>query len=70
MSKFAIGDLVEKYTGDYQVIGEVRMIGATKAGKLRYVIEIDPGFLMIYNESQLRLASMKAAPCAGARIET
>lgn len=54
-ARFAVGDRVEKYTGDYTTVGEVRMVGTTKAGKLRYVVELEPGgLLMIYNESQLR----------------
>jgi hypothetical protein len=54
---FEIGDRVEKYTGDYQLIGEVRAVFATKRGKIRYVVEHDPGFLHIYSESNLRKAT-------------
>lgn len=50
-----IGDLVEKYTGDYQLKGEVRAIFLTKAGKIRYVVEHEPGFLHIYSGANLRV---------------
>lgn len=60
-ARFVIGDRVEKWVGDYVVVGEVRMLGTTKAGKLRYVIEIEPqGFLHIYKEGQLRHATDRA----------
>lgn len=49
-----IGDKVYKHSGDYQMHGEVRQTLWTKAGKLRYVVEHDPGFLHIYNGEQLR----------------
>lgn len=53
---FRLGQLVEKYTGDYQVVGEVRAVFWTRAGKLRYVVELDPcpGLLYIFNQTQLR----------------
>lgn len=53
---YAIGDQVEKFTGDYVLVGEVRMIGTTKAGKVRYVVEHPGGFLHIYSEANLRPA--------------
>lgn len=53
-ARFAVGDIVEKFTGDYQLTGEVRAVLTTKAGKLRYVVEHSPGFLHIYAESNLR----------------
>lgn len=53
--RFAIGDRVEKFTGDYQLAGVVRAVFYTLAGKLRYVVEHEPGFLHIYNQTQLRL---------------
>lgn len=43
-----------KFTGDYQLAGEVRSVFTTKSGKVRYVIEHDPGFLHIYSEQNLR----------------
>lgn len=52
---FPVGARVEKYTGDYQLEGEVRAVFTTRAGKTRYVVEHDPGFLHIYNGGQLRL---------------
>lgn len=51
---FRIGDAVEKHTGDYQLPGEVRAVFATRAGKVRYVVEHQPGFLHIYGEANLR----------------
>jgi hypothetical protein len=57
MTEFNVGDQVQKYTGDYQLDGEVRSRFTTKAGKLRYVVEHDPGFLHIYNGKQLRKIS-------------
>lgn len=49
-----IGDRVEKYTGDYQLDGEVRAVFQTRAGKTRYVVEHDPGFLHIYGPANIR----------------
>ena len=49
-----IGDRVEKFTGDYQLTGEVRSVFTTKAGKTRYVVEHDPGFLHIYGPTNIR----------------
>lgn len=54
MSDIAVGDKVLKYTGDYQLAGEVRAVFTTRAGKTRYVVEHDPGFLHIYSEANLR----------------
>ena len=51
---FEIGDRVEKFTGDYQLAGYVRAVFTTRAGKLRYVVEHDPGFLHIYGQANLR----------------
>lgn len=52
--QFTIGQCVEKYTGDYQLPGEVRAVFTTKAGKVRYVVEHEPGFLHIYSQANLR----------------
>lgn len=51
---FNIGQRVEKFTGDYQLKGEVRAVFTTKAGKTRYVVEHDPGFLHIYAPANIR----------------
>jgi hypothetical protein len=51
---FKVGDIVEKYTGDYQLTGEVRAVFTTRRGATRYVVEHSPGFLHIYSESNLR----------------
>lgn len=56
---YQIGDQVEKFTGDYHLPGEIRMAGTTKSGKMRYVVEHDPGFLHIYNENNLRRIDAK-----------
>lgn len=53
---YAVGERVEKHTGDYQLTGEVRAVFTTKAGKVRYVVEHDPGFLHIYGDANLRPA--------------
>lgn len=51
---YAVGDRVEKHTGDYQLGGEVRGVLRTKSGKVRYVVEHAPGFLHIYSEANIR----------------
>ncbi len=51
---YRIGDQVEKYTGDYHLKGEVRAVFSTKAGKIRYVVEHEPGFLHIYSGPNIR----------------
>ncbi|WP_234911306.1 hypothetical protein [Allorhizobium taibaishanense] len=57
---FKIGDMVEKYTGDYSARGEVRGIFATTRGAVRYVVEHQAegggSFCHIYSEHNLRLA--------------
>jgi hypothetical protein len=50
-----VGDRVFKYSGDYQLYGEIRGILTTKAGKTRYVVEHDGGFLHIYSDANIRL---------------
>jgi hypothetical protein len=55
MEEFKVGDRVEKYTGDAIWSGTVVSVYYTLAGKLRYVIEVEPqGFQMIANPKQLR----------------
>lgn len=51
---FAVGETVEKYTGDYTLLGEVRAVFETIRGKTRYVVEHSPGFLHIYSGMNLR----------------
>lgn len=65
----AVGDRVEKFTGDYQLSGEVRCSFTTRAGKVRLVVEHDPGFLHIYGPQNLRLltAAPKATETQGLR---
>lgn len=55
MGEFHVGDQVEKYTGDYQLPGEVRAVFTTRAGRVRIVVEHYPGFLHIYGPHNLRL---------------
>lgn len=55
-TRFQVGDRVEKWTGDYQAVGEVRAVFTTRAGKVRYVVEHTPGFLHIYGPANLRPA--------------
>ena len=52
--RFEIGQPVEKFTGDYQLVGEVRAVFTTKRGAVRYVVEHEPGFLHIYSAKNLR----------------
>ncbi|NIJ40402.1 hypothetical protein FHS78_000672 [Parvibaculum indicum] len=59
---FSIGDLVEKFTGDYQLEGEVRGVLTTTAGKTRYVVEHAGGMLHIYGPSNLRPAKSSTPP--------
>jgi hypothetical protein len=51
---FEVGNRVEKWTGDYQLSGEVRAVFTTRSGKVRYVVEHEPGFLHIYSAANLR----------------
>ncbi|MBB3997256.1 hypothetical protein [Aureimonas pseudogalii] len=69
---FTIGDRVEKFTGDYQLPGEVRSSFTTRAGKVRFVVEHDPGFLHIYGRQNLRLLTPapKATETPGLREAT
>lgn len=48
-----VGDKVLKFTGDYKLEGEVRAVFTKKDGKIRYVVEHEPGFLHIYSEANL-----------------
>lgn len=54
LSIFLLGDRVEKFTGDYQLEGVVVAIFTTMRGKVRFVVEHEPGFLHIYSEANLR----------------
>ena len=53
-SKFHVGDQVEKFTGDYQLPGEVRSVFVTRLGRVRLVVEHPAGFCHIYSEANLR----------------
>lgn len=53
MDEFYVGQRVLKYTGDYQLEGEIRAIFTTTRGKVRYVVEHSPGFLHIYGEANI-----------------
>lgn len=55
LQDFKIGDLVEKYTGEARWEGYIVSAYYTRAGKLRYVVEVTPqGFQMIAVPGQLR----------------
>jgi hypothetical protein len=56
MSKFKVGDLVEKYTGDYQISGYIVAVFSTCSGNIRYVVEHFKGLLHIYSAANLRPA--------------
>lgn len=56
-SKFALGDNVEKCTGDYTWGGVVSSVFETPAGALRYVVAhpVKTGWVLhIYSEGNLR----------------
>ena len=63
--EFKVGDLVEKFTGDYKLQGEVRAVFTThEGGPVRYVVAHDlfgiggtGRILHIYAPSNLRLVS-------------
>jgi len=64
---FQVGDLVEKFTGDYRAPGEVRAVFTVwDGGPVRYVVrhkaEGGGHFCHIYSEANLR----KAPPPRGA----
>jgi hypothetical protein len=59
---FRVGDAVEKFTGDYHLVGEVRAVFVTRAGKVRYVVEHMPGFLHIYAANNLRALDEDSPP--------
>lgn len=62
MPKFKVGDLVEKYTGDYQISGYVVAVFATRSGNIRYVVEHFKGLLHIYSAANLRSAELGEVP--------
>ena len=52
---FFIGQKVEKFSGDYQTIGEIRARYTTCKGAVRYVVEIEPqGFQHIFTAGSIR----------------
>lgn len=54
---FAIGDRVEKFTGEARYFGTVVSVYRTLRASIRYVVEVEPqGFQMIVTGSQLQLA--------------
>lgn len=54
VSGFNVGDAVEKYTGDYTMPGIIVSLFKTSRGHDRVVVEHEPGFLHIYNTTQIR----------------
>lgn len=67
---FAIGDKVWKHTGDYQIAGEVRATFTTKAGKVRYVVEHEAGFLHIYSDASLRLFDARTCTFCNVTVDS
>lgn len=65
MTDFAVGDLVKKITGDYQILGEVRSVFTKNNGQVRYVVEHTAegggSFLHIYGASNLMLINRPAS---------
>lgn len=53
MSKFQVGDKVEKISGDYTFEGIVVAAFSKLSGKTRYVVENPDGILHIFSEKQL-----------------
>lgn len=53
-SEFKVGDKVLKYSGDYQLEGEIRAVFTNTKGQLRFVVEHTPGFLHIYSERNIK----------------
>lgn len=53
--KFKVGDKVRKVSGDYHLDGIVVSKFETQADKERFVVEHEPGFLHIYNGTQLEV---------------
>lgn len=51
---FQVGDLVTKFTGDYQLPGEVRAVYTNRRGSIRYVVEHYAGIQHIYGQANLR----------------
>jgi hypothetical protein len=56
--KFNIGDPVYKFTGDYQIFGEVRGVFTMAGGAVRYAVEHKAegggSFLHVYSEANLQ----------------
>lgn len=52
---YGIGDAVESCTDDCTVRGVVRGCFYTTSQKLRYVVEIPPGVMMIYPQADLHI---------------
>lgn len=53
-SVFKIGDKIRKVSGDYQLDGVVVSVFTKLDGKVRYVVEHEPGFLHIYTDKNLQ----------------
>lgn len=54
---YDIGELVEKFTGDYKIRGEIVALFKKKSGVKRAVIETKEGLLLIFNLEQIRKAN-------------
>ena len=51
-----VGDRVEKGTGDYRFVGDVRAVFTKRNGVVRYVVENDDGILHIFSAANLKAA--------------
>lgn len=54
MAQFQVGDDVQKATGAYKALGEIRSVYTTRKGDIRYVVQVWPqGFQMIWSDKEL-----------------
>lgn len=65
-SKFEVGDLVIKVTGDYNIKGTVRSVFTMENGAIRIVVEHKAegggSFLHVYGEANLTKSQTKKTP--------
>jgi hypothetical protein len=66
MTKFEVGDKVDKVTGDYNISGTVRSVFTMENGAIRVVVEHKAegggSFLHVYGEANLAKSQAKKTP--------